>query len=342
VRKGAVAMSGETGIKELYKIITEEAYIPTTESLGNVEVKENVADQAIVEYLKFAGNYQTKPFKIVVDVANAMGSLDYEALFKHLPCEVVKMNFELDGTFPAHEADPIKPENTEDLRKRVVSEGADLGIAADGDSDRVFIFDEKGEVIPSPILFAIIANIELEQHPMATYAYEIRMGSLVEAEFVNREAKLVQTPVGHSLIKKIMVDNDAVFGGEISGHFFFRMPFGTFEAPTLLVLKFLDHLSKQNKPVSEIVKPYKRYISSGEINTKMENRELIEQKIELIKQKYSDGQQLFIDGIKVTYPDYWFSIRASNTEPVVRLIVESGSQEIMEAKRDELLSIIRS
>jgi phosphomannomutase len=120
------------------------------------------------------------------------------------------------------------------------------------------------------------------------------------------------------------------------------MPFGTFEAPTLLVLKFLDHLSKQNKPVSEIVKPYKRYISSGEINTKMENRELIEQKIELIKQKYSDGQQLFIDGIKVTYPDYWFSIRASNTEPVVRLIVESGSQEIMEAKRDELLSIIRS
>lgn len=342
VRRGGLAMSGETGIQTLRQIVADETFVPVVDKQGAVEIKTDVTKVAIGEYLKLGGQAEIKPFKIVIDVANAMGAPDYTVLFEKIPGNIVKMNFELDGTFPAHEADPIKPENTEDLRKRVVAEGADFGIAADGDSDRVFIFDEKGQLVPSPILYTLLANIELAEHPSDKYAYEIRMGRLVEDLFKEKPDQLVQTPVGHSLIKKVMTDNNAVFGGEISGHYFFRMPFGTFEAPGFLVIKFLQWLSQQTQSLSQLVEPYRRYVSSGEVNTKMESRELIEQKIALIKEKYSDGKQLFIDGVKVDYPEYWFSIRASNTEPVIRLIVEAADEATMEAKRDELLSIIRS
>jgi phosphomannomutase len=341
VRAGGIAMSGETGIKDLAKIAADETFVAAEEP-GTVEVIPNVTEQAIGEYLKLAGNPTIKPFKIVIDVANAMGSPDYEALFQKIPGEIIKMNFELDGTFPAHEADPLKDENTKELRERVVAEQANLGIAADGDSDRVFIIDEKGQTIPSPILYTLLADILLKDHPADTFAYELRMGRLVESEFADKPAKLVQTPVGHSLIKKVMLDNNALFGGEISGHYFFRMPFGTFEAPTFLVIQLLHFLSQQDQPLSALVDQYRRFVSSGEVNTKMDSRELIEQKIELIKNKYSDGKQIFIDGIKVDYPDYWFSIRASNTEPVIRLIVEAADEAIMSAKRDELLTLIRN
>ncbi len=341
VRRGGIAMSGDTGIKDIASIAENKSFVESARK-GLIKVINNVTEQAIDQYFAFAGNPEIKPFNIVIDVANAMGAPDYTALFNKVPGNVTKMSFDLDGTFPSHEADPLKEQNTEDLRKRVVTEGADLGIASDGDSDRIFIIDNKGQTIPSPILYTILAEIELEQNPSDTYAYEIRMGRLVEAEFENKTAKLVQTPVGHSLIKKIMIDNNAVFGGEISGHYFFRMPFGTFEAPALLVIKLLNYLSSQDKPLSEIVDQYRRFVSSGEVNTKMESREEIEQKIDLIKFKYSDGKQSFIDGIKVDYPDFWFSIRASNTEPVIRLIVEASIKETMEGKRDELLSLIRS
>jgi len=341
VRRHGVALSGDTGVQELYRLISTESLVPLG-AKGKVETKEDVTQTAVEEYLKIAGGQSPKLFKIVIDTANAMGSVDYETLFARLPGEVIKMNFELDGTFPSHEADPIKEENTADLRQRVVAEGADLGIAADGDSDRVFIFDEKGQVVPSPILYTLMAEVELLEHPHDKYAYEIRMGRLVEDLFKDKPKQLVQTPVGHSLIKKVMTDNNAIFGGEISGHYFFKMPFGTFEAPALFITKFLQFLSKQNRPLSEIVNDYRRYVSSGEINTKMDSREMIEKKIALIKNKYSDGEQLFIDGIKVDYPNYWFSIRASNTEPVLRLIVEADDERTMVQKRDELLTTIRS
>ncbi len=341
VRRGGIAMGGKTGIYEIARMVSEETFEPAAQP-GTVTVQEGVTEQAIEEYLKFAGKVNIKPFNIVIDPANAMGILDYEALFQKIPGNLIKMNFELDGTFPAHEADPLKDANTKDLRERVVAEGADFGLASDGDSDRLFIVDDTGQTIPSPILYTILAEIELEQYPTETYAYEIRMGRLVETEFENKPAKLVQTAVGHSIIKQSMIENNAVFGGEISGHYFFRMPFGTFEAPALLVIKLLDFLSKQDLKLSEIVNKYRRFVSSGEINTRMDNREEIEQKIKLIKQKYADGKQIFLDGIKVDYPDYWFSIRASNTEPLLRLIVESSSKDIMEAKRDEVLALINS
>ncbi len=341
VRRGGVAMGGQTGISELARIISEEDYVPRAGKKGLISTTVNMTDAASQEYLQVAGNPKIKKFKIVIDTANAMGALDYEALFEKVPCEIIKMNYELDGTFPSHEADPLKPENTADLQAKVLAEKADLGIAADGDNDRVFIIDEKGERVPSPILYTLLAKTELLQHPGSTLAYEIRLGMIIKDEFESKGVSLVPTPVGHSLEKQIMLDHDAIFGGEISGHYFFKFPFGTFEAPSLLVIKLLEYLTKKKKPLSEIVAPLNRYFSSGEINTKVESREVIEQKISEIKTKYSDGNQILLDGVKVEYSDFWFSLRASNTEPVMRLIVEARSSELLETKRDELMTLLK-
>lgn len=340
VRERGIAVGGDSGIYEMRRMILENDLAPLSESQGILETKEKVEEIAIQEFLKFAGQPKIKDFKIVIDAANAMGITDYGALFEHIPGEFIKMNFELDGTFPAHEADPLKLENTEELRKRVVVENANLGIASDGDSDRIFIIDEKGHTVPSPILYTIIAHIESAENPNDPLAYEIRLGNLVPEEFPN--TTLVQTPVGHSIIKSYMVKHNAVFGGEISGHYFFRLPWGTYEAPTLLLIKLLAWLSEQDKPLSEIVAGYERYVSSGEVNTKVASREEVDEKVEEIKEKFNDGEQVTIDGVKVSYPDYWFSVRASNTEPLIRLIVEAKDSGLMKAKTDELLAIIRS
>ncbi len=340
VRERGIAVGGDSGIYEMRRMILENDLAPLSETQGTLEIKESVEKITIPEFLKFAGNPEIKPFKIVIDTANAMGIPDYGELFNHIPGEFIKMNFELDGTFPVHEADPLKPENTEELRKRVLSENANIGVASDGDSDRIFIIDEKGETVPSPILYTIIAHIEAEENSADPLAYEIRLGNLIPEEFPNTQ--LVETPVGHSIIKSYMVKHNAVFGGEISGHYFFRLPWGTYEAPTLLLIKLLAWLSKQDRPLSEIVAGYKRYVSSGEVNTKVSSREEVDAKVEEIKEKYSDGKQVTIDGVKVSYPDYWFSVRASNTEPLIRLIVEAKDPSLMESKRDEILAIIRS
>jgi len=342
VRAGSVPMSGDTGIKEIYQIISDESFAPLADSKGTITHGANVTELAAKAYVDLVDISGFKKFKVVVDVANAMGSLDYEALFKLLNADLVPMNFELDGTFPSHEADPLKEENTRDLARTVVSEGADFGIAADGDADRVFILDEKGEVIPAEIIYALLAQEVLHKQPTATFTQEVRFGRVVRDVFVGSGAELIPTPVGHSLIKKIMNGTEALMGGEVSGHFYFKLPFGTFEAPGYLVLKFMDIVSKAGKPVSEIVAPFRKYANSGEVNTKVDSRKQVDGTIALIKSRYNDGKQLELDGIKVEYDDWWFIVRASNTEPVIRLIVEANTEELMQEKREELLKLIRN
>jgi phosphomannomutase len=233
----------------------------------------------------------------------------------------------------------MKAENTQELRDRVVVEHADLGIAPDGDGDRIFFFDEKGELLPQAILRGIMAQIELREHPGALVCYDIRPGRITKDMIDQVGGKSIVTAVGHSIIKEAMIKNDAIFGGESSGHYFYKLPYGTFEAPMILVEKFLEYISEQNKPLSEIVAPYKIYFNSGEINTDVGNAEAIQAKIAEIKNKYSDGVQTFIDGLTVEYPDYWFNVRGSNTEPLIRLTVEAKSEEIMEEKLKEVLSL---
>lgn len=339
VRRHAEALGGKTGIMSVKEIIANDTFVKLADQKGDIETIAGVTHVAIEELIKLVKDYSVKGMKIVIDPANAMGILDCEELFAELDCEIIKMNFDLDGNFPAHEADPLKPENTADLQAKVLEEKATFGIGLDGDADRIFIIDERGRRIPSSILYTILGHIEHEENPGEPLAYEIRLGNLVEEEF--KDVHLIQTPVGHSLIKAEMVKQHALFGGEISGHYFFRLPWGTYEAPALLVLKFATWLSKQEKPLAEIVDSYTRYISSGEINTKVSNREEVESKVEEITNTFKDGKQIKIDGIKVSYPRYWFSVRASNTEPLIRLVVEAKDKALMEEKRDELLKIIQ-
>ncbi len=242
VRRHAEAMGGQTGIKAVGEIIAHDAFVDLADQKGNIEVREGTTQLATQEILKLSPDYKTHGLKIVIDPANAMGIPDFEDLFSHLDCEIVKMNYELDGTFPAHEADPLKPENTAQLQQKVLEEKAHLGLALDGDADRIFIIDERGRRIPSPILYTILGHVEHAENPGEPLAYEIRLGNLVEEEF--KDVHLIQTPVGHSLIKAEMVKQHALFGGEISGHYFFRLPWGTYEIPILLVLKFMTWMSK--------------------------------------------------------------------------------------------------
>ncbi|MFH0852978.1 MAG: phosphomannomutase/phosphoglucomutase [bacterium] len=337
VRARGVPVSGEAGIEDIKQMVIKQSFI-TAEKKGQVAHQADVLTEAVQEEIKGIALEKIKPFKIVVDAANAMGALDVEAMFKDLPCEIIKLNFELDGNFPSHQPDPIVAENRELTRQEVIKHKADLGIVPDGDGDRYFFIDEQGNNIPQGILRGIMAQIALKENPGATVCYDIRPGKITQdmIEAVNGHG--IVTRVGHSLIKETMLKEKAVFGGESSGHYFYKFPFGTFEAPITLVMKFLVYLSEQDKPASEVVKPYDIYFHSGEINSKVDD---VQGKLKLIKETFSDGKINELDGITVEYPDWWCNIRPSNTEPLLRLALEARSQEIMEQKRDEILALIK-
>jgi phosphomannomutase len=231
-------------------------------------------------------------------------------------------------------------ENSAELRALVVAEHCDLGIIPDGDADRYFFVDEKGAMVPQYILRAMMAAIELAEHPGATVAYDIRPGRITRDVIEKLGGRGIVTPVGHSLIKAKMLAEGAIFGGESSGHYYYKLPYGTFEAPVLLVLKFLKFLGEQKKPLSEVVAPYMVYSNSGEINLKLASREVGLQKIEEVKAKFSDGTQNLIDGVSVEYPTWWFNVRLSNTEPLVRLTVEAVDVATQEAKKQQLLELL--
>ena len=339
VRQQGIPVSKDTGIMAIKDIVDTEKFI-TDSPKGELSAREDVVAAMVADQMSYVDFSDIKPFRVAIDGSNAMGSVDMSGLFGKLPCTMLPVNFELDGTFPAHEADPMKPENTAELCQKVVAEKCDLGIAPDGDGDRIFFIDEKGEVLPQAILRGIMAQIELKEHPGATVAYDIRPGRITQDMIDEYHGKAVVTPVGHSLIKEAMIRENAIFGGESSGHYFYKLPYGTFESPVILVLKLLKYLSEQNKPFSEVVAPFKRYASSGEINIHSASREQGAAKIEELKEKYADGKQIFIDGVSVEYPDYWFNLRSSNTEPVIRFTLEARTQGIMEQKRDEIINFL--
>lgn len=335
-----------SGIEDMRLMIEHRALAPFVEGTekGVLHAHGDILTRAIMEQRGPAvvGDKNIKPFRIVIDAGNGMGGDDMQALFKTLPCEIAWMNEKPDGTFPAHPADPMIDENTAMLRQAIVDRKYDLGIATDGDGDRYFFFDEKGEMVPQEILRGIIAQIELERSPRAKIVHDARPGRITTDLILQSGGTPVIAPVGHSLIKEVMLSEDAVFGGESSGHFFYKLPYGTFEAPILLVTRFLEYLTKQDKPLSEIVAPLKRYANSGEINTRLQSREHGLALLEMIKKKYAGGKQHFIDGVTIEFPDFWFSARLSNTEPLIRLIVESPDEKTMKQRRDELVAIIQS
>jgi phosphomannomutase len=279
-----------------------------------------------------------RPLKVVVDAGNGMAGKMFPEVAKHLSLEVVPLFFELDGSFPNHPASPIEEENQEDCKRVVRETGADLGLLFDGDADRVFVVDEKGRGLSGTVLTALVAESVLRRHPGATILYNVICGRIVPEVIERAGGRGVVTPVGHSLIKALMRKENGTFAGEHSGHYFFRDNYSA-DSGLIAALIVLELVSRQGKPLSEIAAPYDRYYQSGEINSRVQDAQA---KIEQLKARSADGTPLTLDGLRVDYPHWWFNVRPSNTEPLLRLNVEADTPELMAAKRDELLALIRS
>lgn len=335
-RARAASISGDTGIMTIKDMVKKDDFV-VAENVGKVEERTGVLEDQIDYALEKIDTSSIKPFKVVVDTGNGMGALIVEELFKHLPCKLDKMYFKLDGNFPNHESNPFKEENNKDIQKRIVESGADLGIALDGDGDRVFFFDETGKTIDPAIIRGILAQIALRDNPGANIGYDIRPGKITPDMIEEAGGKPFVTRVGHSLIKEEAIKMNAPFAGESSGHFFYKEPHGFFEMPAIIILNFLKEISESGKTVSEYTKPLYRYFHSGEINFEVENKEAV---FDRLRKKYSDYLTLDIDGLTFDCGDFWFNVRASNTENVVRLNLEAKMKQEMERRVEEVREII--
>lgn len=336
VRTKGVPISEETGINQMRELIRANRFQPAA-NLGAIQRVDGVVTAELAQALTFADIKKIKPLKVAVDTANGMGATYLEPLFAQLPVSLIPLNFPLDGTFPAHEADPLKEENLEQLRAAVLSQQADLGIATDGDGDRIFFLDNRGVTIPPAIIRGLLAQIFLADKPGAKMGYDVRPGRITVDLIQAAGGQPVITRVGHSLIKEQMLKENIYFAGESSGHFYLNAPLGCFEYPLIMTLKLLIAFSQAGKNVADFVAPYKKYFASGEINRTVNDPKDV---LERVAQKYSDGQINRLDGVSVTYPDFWFNVRASNTEPKIRLNLEALDQATMEKRRDEVLSLM--
>jgi phosphomannomutase len=329
-RADAVPISGATGIGNIENMVAEGKW-KTSSRKGTVSTYDIAPEYG--EFLKSHAEIDKK-LKIVVDYANSMGSFESAAIEKFF--EIIPMYKELDGTFPNHEANPLKLDTLDAIRAKVKETGADFGAAFDGDADRCGFIDDKGEIIPMDLFTALIAQDILSGGP-ETILYDLRSSWAVKECIESNGGKPVMSRVGHAFIKAQMRENDAVFAGELSGHYYFKENF-TAESQGLALIKLANLICKTGKKVSELVMPLKKYSASGEINSRVDD---VKGVLAKLKEKYSDGKQFELDGLSTEYNDWWFNVRASNTEPLLRLIVEAKERGLMEEKRDELLKVIR-
>jgi len=335
--KGIIKIGKPTGLEEIKQIALAGRFINPS-GAGTISQKTGILGDEVKNSLKIVGNPVIKKFKIVADAANAMGSQYISALFKKVPADLVEMNFELNGTFPAHQPDPLQKETLVDLQKKVVEEKADLGLAPDGDGDRLFFIDEKGDIVPPTIITSIVAKDFLKKYKGEKILIDIRY-ILTPQRIVKESGGVTQiTKVGHAYITEAMNATGGIFAGESSGHYFFRET-GNAESQLPIILTVLKVLTEENRPFSEVAEDYRRSFESGEFNFKVTNSVEI---MEALKQKYSDGVLDPMDGIAINYPKWRFSVRTSNTEPLLRLNLEADHKDTMEEKRDEILNQIRS
>ncbi len=332
---GLVKIGKNTGMADIKRLSREGVDIMARGG-GSITKKENVVEEEVQNALRIAGYPEIKKFKIVADAANALGALYIEALFKAIPGELMKMNFKLDGTFPAHQADPLQAETLVDLQRRVKEEKADLGLAPDGDGDRLFFIDEKGVVIQPSLITALVAKELLSEKKGETILFDIRYILTPKKIVEEYGGKYEITKVGHAFITEKMHETGAVFAGESSAHYFFRET-GNAESQLPMILIVLKVMSREGKPLSEIVEDLKRSHESGETNFRVKNALEI---IEALKEKYSDAEISTLDGVAVSYEDWRFSLRSSNTEPLLRLNIEHVGKEDLENKKQELLAEI--
>jgi phosphomannomutase len=339
-REDAIALSGDEGISQIRDLITSGKLPEPNEDAGSVEEGDIIEDYA-EHCLSFINTEGLRPLKIVVDAGNGMAGKMLPPIFEKLPFEYVPMYFELDGSFPNHPPNPIEPQNIEDLQERVVAESADFGVAFDGDADRCFVVTEQGVTISGDILATLVAKNVLEKEPGAAIIYSA-VCSKALPELVRREGgRPIRTKAGHSIIKPEMRKHDAAFGGEHSGHFYFRDNYFA-DSGIIAMLTVAELVGRQEEPLSELLVPIDPYFRSGEINSEVEDQDEVMKRVEEHYAERDDPEIDHLDGLTVDYGDWWFNLRPSNTEPLLRLNVEANDRETMEKERDELLDLIRS
>ena len=335
---GARPIGKESGLLTIEKFVNEGSPIDFR-SVGK-ESQQDLLPSYVDHLLSLVDLTQIRPLKVVIDAGNGMAGHTAPAVFDRLNCEVIPMYFELDGTFPNHEANPIDAKNLKDLQKAVKKHKADIGLAFDGDADRCFLVDENGDLVNPSTLTALIAARELIKYPGSNIIYNL-ISSRAVVEIVEESGgKAVRSRVGHSYIKQLMADTGAVFGGEHSGHFYFK-DFWRADSGMLAALHAIAALGEVKAPLSKILKPYSRYFASGEINSEVSDAKT---SMELISKKFGEaaGNEIDeLDGITISGDSWWFNVRASNTEPLLRLNVEAKTQARMEKIRDEVLATIR-
>ena len=337
VRAGALPVGGDSGLAE----VRERALRGFGEPERRGEVfKEDVYPAFVERVLSFVDVSAIRPLRIVVDAANGMAGAMLPPVLERLPqLDVVRCFFEPDGSFPNHEPNPLLPENREFIVRKTLEEGADFGVAFDGDADRCFFVDDSGEFVPGDFVTALFAASILEKEAGAKVIYDVRASWAVPETIERAGGVALVNRVGHAFIKQRMREEDAVFAGEVSGHYYFR-DFSQADSGVVPFLLMVDLVSRAGKPLSELLGPYReRYFITGEINSRVDD---VDAKLAELEERFGrEGEVSHLDGVSVTAEDWHLNVRPSNTEPLLRLNLEARSRDLMEAKRDEVLSVIR-
>jgi len=341
VRREAFPLSGDAGLGEIREMIAGGT-IPAAAARTGGLTQMDVLEDYVTHVLSFIDPAIIKPFNVVLDAGSGMAGIVAPKLFARLPCRTTQLCFEVDGTFPNHEANPLIEENRRDIVERVVQDKADIGIAWDGDADRCFFIDGGGEFIAGDFVTALLAEAFLIKHPGAKIVYDVRASYAVKDTVAKYGGTALMNRVGHAFFKRRMREEGAIFGGEVTGHYYFRDNFYADNGfiPALLMLELMSH---KGATLAELLAPLReKYFISGEINTKMPDMRVVEEKLDALSARYQDAKTYTMDGVSVEYPDWHFNVRASNTEPLIRLNLEATTQKMMERKRDEVLAFIRA
>ncbi|MDQ1396511.1 MAG: phosphomannomutase [Acidimicrobiaceae bacterium] len=332
---GAKPIGQGTGLEEIKAMAAEGP--PAPASTPGTITEQNMLDEYATHVRSFVDASVLRPLKVIADTANGMGGLVAPKVFSELPFDVEILFPELDGSFPNHPADPIQPENLKALQARVLETGAGVGLAFDGDADRVFLVDEKAQPISGSTTTAMVAKAMLAKNPGSKVIYNLICSKAVPEVIRENGGEPIRTRVGHSFIKAVMAETGAVFGGEHSGHYYFRDNYRA-DSGLIAALVVLELLSVTDQPLSEVRKPFERYADSGEINTEVPDAAAV---IEQIAAAYSDAEQDRTDGLTVDLGDWWFNLRPSNTEPLLRLNLEAANEAECKAHTAEVLELMQ-
>ena len=341
VREGAFPLSGDAGINDIRDMIQERTIPPPAKRRGEV-TNRSVLDAYVEHVMSFIDPTIVKPFNVVLDAGSGTAAIAAPRCFDRLACNTTKLSFEIDGNFPNHEANPLIEENRREITEEVIRQKADVGIAWDGDADRCFFIDETGDFIAGDFVTALLAQAFLLKQPGATIIYDVRASWAVKDIVTAHGGKALMNRVGHAFIKRRMRETNAVFGGEVTGHYYFRDNYYC-DNGLIPALMMLELMSKHGKSLHQLLAPLReKYFISGEINTKLAHMDHVGPKLDEIAQKYTGGKQYRLDGLSVEYPDWHFNVRPSNTEPLLRLNLEAKTPQQMAERRDEVLALIRS